>query len=334
MLPKQAIESAAAWYGADLAGRDDWIRHFSPEEIAELEAAVREVMGNPKRREELTRADFHLPGLARETPRWLEELAHGRGFMLLRGLPVQEWGRDFSELVYLGLGLHLGALASQNAAGDLLGHVRDTGADPGDPNVRLYRTNAAQGFHTDGAELIGLLCLQTAKNGGESRIASSVTVFNEVMKTRPDLVPLLFEPWHFDRQGEQAKGEDPTFAVPLCHWDGKNLRTFYIGWYLRDAQRHSGVPRLTDDQEALLALIEATAERCALAMEFLPGDIQLLNNATILHGRAAFTDWPEPERKRHLLRLWVNTDAEFPEEVKTVREVPTVPGKVSDTELL
>ena len=334
MIPERPVESPAAWYGSDMLRQTDWIRPFTEAEVAELDNAVHEVMGLGKPREELTRADFELPLLHQQTRRWLAELAQGRGFMLLRGLPVQEWGREFSELAYLGLGLHMDALASQNAAGDLLGHVRDTGADPNDPNVRLYRTNAEQGFHTDGADVIGLLCLQSAQSGGESRIVSSVTVFNEVMKARPDLVPLLFEPWHFDRQGEQAEGEPPTFAIPLCYWDGHTLRTFFIGWYIRDAQQHPDVPRLSAEQHALLELIESAADRCAMDMEFQPGDIQLLKNSSILHGRAAFTDWPEPQRKRHLLRLWVNADADFADDGNIVREVPTVAGKASDETLL
>ena len=333
-LPSTAVESNAAWYGNDMAASGEWVRQFSDAEIAELESAVANAQASGKSRDELAAGDFPLPTLAAESHRWLRELADGRGFMLLRGLPVERWGDEFATLAYLGLGLHMGTLASQNAAGDLLGHVRDTGADPNDPNVRLYRTSAAQGFHTDGADVIGLLCLHTAKSGGESRIVSSITVFNEILTQRPDLVPLLFDPWHFDRQGEQAAGEDPSFAIPLCYWDGSNLRTFYIGWYIRDAQQHEQVPRLTPQQLELLELIDATADRCALDMEFLPGDIQLLKNASILHGRAAFTDWPEPERKRHLLRLWVNAHTEFPDDINVVQEVPTVAGKVSDEELL
>ena len=285
-MPNEPVKSPAAWYGSDMAASSDWIRPFSEPEIAELEAAVNTARASGKPRAELTAEDFPLPSLAAESHRWLRELADGRGFILLRGLPVERWGDEFATLAYLGLGLHMGALASQNAAGDLLGHVRDTSADPHDPAVRLYRTNAAQG------------------------------------------------PWHFDRQGEQAEGEDPTFAIPLCYWDGAHLRTFYIGWYIRDAQQHPQVPRLSPEQEELLALIDATADRCALDMEFRPGDIQLLKNASILHGRAAFTDWPEPERKRHLLRLWINAHTEFPDETNIVQEVPTVAGHRSDEDLL
>jgi len=316
-----------------MAAREDWIRVFSEAEIAELDAAAEAAAAGGKPHSELGREDFPLPQLAAETRDWLRELDRGRGFLLLRGLPVENWGREKSELAYLALGLHMGGLASQNAAGDLLGHVRDTGADPDDPGVRLYKTSVAQGFHTDGADVIGLLCLQGAKSGGESRIVSSITVFNQVQARRPDL-PLMFENFHFDRQEEQAEGEPPTFAIPLCYYDGERLRMFYIGWYIRDAQRHAGVPRLTGPQLELLELIESLADECALDMDFQPGDIQLLKNSSILHGRAAFEDWPEQGRKRHLLRLWINADTAFEDQGNIVKAVPTKAGVTSDADLL
>lgn len=213
----------------------------------------------------------------------------------------------------MGLGLSLGTLASQNAAGDLLGHVRDTGADPSDPAVRLYKTREAQPFHTDGADVIGLLCLRPAKRGGVSRIVSSLSVVEEIQRKRPDLAPLLFQPFHFDFNEQQQEGAAPTYQLPIGHWDGKRLRVFYIGWYIRDAQRHASVPRLTAEQAELLDLVDATAADPALCldMEFRPGDVQLLKNSAILHARTAYEDWAEPERRRHLLRFWVSARGEF-----------------------
>jgi hypothetical protein len=215
--------------------------------------------------------------------------------------------------------------------------VRDTGADPHDPSVRLYKTRERLGFHTDGADVIGLLCLRTARRGGTSRIASSATVVNEILRRRPDLVPLLFEPFHFDRNEEQAPGEPPSFALPLCHWDGDRLRTFYIGWYIRGAQRHASVPPLTDGQHELLDLIDAVAADPAvhLDMELAPGDVQLLKNAAILHARTEYEDWDEPARKRHLLRLWVTADQGFQDGDALVRGgIPPKPGARGDAAAL
>jgi Taurine catabolism dioxygenase TauD, TfdA family len=333
-IPQKPVNSPQAWLGKDMAESGAWIRHFSQDEIAELEAAATSVLQSGKPIFELHRDDFHLPLLKDVILQWLEELNQGRGFILLRGLPVEEWGFELSQCAYAGLGLHLGVLASQNSAGDILGHVRDTGADADDPLVRLYKTNRAQGFHVDGADIISLLCLRRARSGGESRIASSLSIFNNILQKRPDLTPLMFEPFHFDRQEELAAGEDPTFAIPLSYYDGDNLRMFYIGWYIRDAQRHAHVPRLTPEQLELLDLIDSTADELALDMNFQPGDIQLLKNSTILHGRSAFEDWPEPAMRRHLLRLWINPHNEFEDQGNIVKDNPTAPGAVSDADLL
>jgi hypothetical protein len=317
-----------------MAPSNSWIRAFPQAEIAELEAAATSAMQSGKAVLDLRQGDFHLPLLKKVSQEWLEELNNGRGFMLLRGLPVDEWGFELSQCAYAGLGLNLGILASQNSAGDVLGHVRDTGADPKDPLVRLYKTNQAQGFHVDGADIISLLCLRGARSGGKSRIASSVSIFNTILERRPDLVPLMFEPFHFDRQEELAAGEDPTFAIPLTYYDGDNLRMFYIGWYIRDAQRHEHVPRLTSTQQELLSLIDSVADELALDMDFQPGDIQLLKNSTILHGRSAFEDWPDVSMRRHLLRLWINPYNEFEDHGNIVKDNPTAPGAVSDADLL
>ncbi len=303
----------AAWRGPDLAASDDWIHRLSPEEVADLDAALARARASRKPREGLTPEDFPLPVLGPALDGWLQQLDRGLGFLLVRGVPVQRYTLEEAALVYWGLGLHLGTPVSQNAAGDRLGHVRDTGADPRDPAVRLYKTRQRLGFHCDGSDVVGLLCLRPARSGGLSRIVSSASVYNEILRRRPDLVPLLYEPFWFDRNDEQAPGEPPAFPLPLCRWQDGRLRFFYIGWYIRGAQRHAEVPRLTRDQSALLDLIDAIAEDPAfhLDMDFAPGDIQWLKNAAILHARTDYEDFETPEHKRHLLRLWLTARSSF-----------------------
>lgn len=307
MIPAQRLRGPAAWLGAEQARRRDWIHQLSAAEKAELEEALATARSSGKPLCEITAADFPLRSLRGRIETWLDELETGRGFLLVRGVPIDGKSDADCQLLYWGIGAHLGTAVSQNAAGDLLGHVRDTGADAADPSVRLYKTRETLGFHTDGADIIGLLCLRPARRGGISRIASSVAVFNEIQHRRPDLVPLLFEPFPFDRNEEQADGEDPFFSFPLCAWDGAHLRTFYIGWYIRGSQRHPEAPRLTPEQHQLIDLIDEIAESpdVHLDMDFQPGDMQLLKNSVIVHARTEFEDFAEPERKRHLLRLWL-----------------------------
>lgn len=306
-IPEQAITSPAAWLGKDERRKSDWIYRLDDGEIAELEAALRSAKASGLPLEEISREDFPLPTLAGAIRAWAEDLHHGRGFVLVKGLPVARYSEEDAEIIYWGIGRYLGEAVSQNAEGDLLGHVRDVGADPNDPNVRLYKTRAKQDFHTDGSDIIGLLCLRTAKSGGESQLVSSVTIFNEVLRRRPDLVPLLFEPFHWDRHGGEPEGAKPYWTFPICTFKGGRLRTFFAAWYIWQAQRHRDVPRLTPEQIELIGLIEEIAHDpdFHLDMDFEVGDMQLLKNSVILHARGEYEDWDEPDRRRHLLRLWL-----------------------------
>jgi hypothetical protein len=253
------IDVPAAWLGRDLSQRRDWIHRLTAAEIAEIDAALAQARSTGKPMAELSRADFPLATLARSIEGWLRELDRGRGFVLVRGLPVQRYSEAEAALAYWGLGLQMGSPVSQNAAGDLLGHVRDTGADPKNPAVRLYKTRVDLGFHCDGSDLVGLLCLKPAKSGGVSRIVSSISVYNEILRRRPDLAPLLFEPFYWDRNEEQKPGEKPWFALPIAFDQNGRLRIFYIGWYIRDSQRHASAPRLTPAQREAIDLIDALA---------------------------------------------------------------------------
>jgi hypothetical protein len=260
-------------------------------------------------------------------------LESGRGFLLVRGVPVERYGERDATLAYWGLGLHLGRPVTQNAAGDLLGHVRDVGIERRDPTVRLYKTRERLGFHTDGADLIGLLCLRPAKSGGTSRIASSAAIYNEILRRRPDLVPVLYQPFPFDRNGEEPPGQPPFFSIPLCRSAEGWLRMFYIGWYVRDSQRHPGAPRLSAQQREAIDLIDEIASDPSvhLDMEFRPGDIQWLKNSVILHARTEYEDHPEPSRKRHLLRLWLSSRRAFADSDALLNQgIPRKQGAVSD----
>ncbi len=307
------VESPAVWTGPEMAARRDWIHVLSAAEIADLDAAVAHARASGKPLERLERQDFPLGALAGSAERWLDVLESGRGFLLVRGVPVARYDERDATLAYWGLGLHLGRPVSQNAAGDLLGHVRDVGLEQRDPSVRLYKTRERLGFHTDGADLIGLLCLRPSKSGGTSRIASSAAIYNEILRRRPDLVPALYEPFPFDRNGEEPPGQPPYFTIPLCRTRDGWLRMFYIGWYIRDSQRHPSAPRLSPAQREVIDLIDEIAADPAihLDMEFRAGDIQWLKNSVILHARTEYEDFAEPERKRHLLRLWLTSRRAF-----------------------
>jgi len=315
----EPVSGRGVWYGRDLARRDDWIRHFSVEELAEIDAAVRAFQSSAKPIEKLSIERFPLPRLGPVLRGVLAELLEGRGFIMLRGLPAERMTREQQAIAYLGLGSWLGRFRSQNAKGHLLGHVKDLGLDITDPNVRYYQTNRRLEYHTDSVDVVGLLCLKTAKAGGESYLASSMTVYNEVLARRPDLMPALFEPFPTDRRGEVPEGMKPWFDIPIFHWHAGSLSCIYVRQYIESAQKHfPEARRLTRGQYAAMELIDELCNDPAihLAMDFRPGDIQLLHNHQILHSRGDFENWSEPERHRHLLRLWV-----APHEARPLPEV-------------
>ena len=308
LIPTKPIVAPSAWAGSSLQSGADWIHTFSAEERRELAAAAQALSGQNVPLRDINASSHELAVVGPTLRRVREEIQSGRGFALLRGAPIEGLARDEVARLYWLMGRYLGEPVPQNGNGDLLCDIRDTGADPNAVTTRLYTTRAEQDFHTDGADIIGLICLHTARSGGVSRIVSSVAVFNEVLRRRPDLVPLLFEDWYFHLHGQHPPGSEPYLRMPICRYDGKHLSSFFIGWWIRRAQAIPGVPALTPAQQELLALYESTANdpRFYLDMEFVPGDVQWLKNSVILHKRTEYVDWDEPARKRHLLRLWLS----------------------------
>jgi Taurine catabolism dioxygenase TauD, TfdA family len=302
--PRQSpIEGAAAWRGAELTKDTSWRQRLSEHDLAELERALAVAKASGRELEEMRAEDLPLPTLAKKLDGWRREVAEGRGFVVIQGLPVERWGADDSARAFYGLGLHLGVPGAQNPEGHLLGHVRNTGADP--RNTRRYRTSADLAYHCDAADLVGLLCLQPARSGGLSRLASSITVYNTLLAEKPQLVERLYRPFLLDTHGE---GGIDYVPIPACRYAGGQLRTFWQADYFRSAHEYERAPSFDDDERAVLEAYDAIAARpeIHLDMELGKGDIQLLSNHTILHARTAFEDHDEPEQRRHLLRLWVS----------------------------
>jgi len=297
----------SAWYGPDLKGRTDWILNLSEAEIVEIENAVNGLNGSSVDLTAMCEEDFPLPTLEPRLHHILDEVLNGRGFVLIRSLPVMGWTRQQAAIAFLGIGVHLGNLRMQNAAGHLLGHVRDLGRSSQDPNTRIYQTHERQTFHTDSCDVVSLLCLQTARSGGLSSLVSSTTIFNEMRRRRPDLLAALLEPIETDRRGEVPPGGKPYFSIPVFNSHDGLISAIYQRQYIESARRFEEVAPLTAIQIEALDLLDEFANDADLnlMMALEPGDMQLVHNHTLFHDRTAFEDFPDSERKRHLLRLWV-----------------------------
>lgn len=306
-VPPSEIHGPFTWYGGDLAKRQDWVETLSEAETTEIEIATKRLAASGIEIPAICREDFPLPMFRARLQQMLDEVLNGRGFVLLRGLPIERWSRREAAIAFFGLGAHLGNARSQNAAGHVLGHVKDLGLSSSNPNVRIYQTHERQTYHTDSCDLVALLCLQPAKSGGLSSLVSSVTIFNEMRRRQPDLLAELFQPIETDRRGEVPEGARPYFSIPVFNWHAGLLSAIYQRQYIESARRFAEVPPLTARQVEALDLFDSLANDPALYlnMEFRRGDVQLVHNHTLLHDRTAFEDWPEPERRRHLLRLWL-----------------------------
>ncbi|MFO0712922.1 MAG: sigma-70 family RNA polymerase sigma factor [Sandaracinus sp.] len=309
--PARIAPTQASWTREEMEReRASWIEPLDRAVLDDVRAIARSLADRPL--DTLRGSLLPREGpLAAAAARWRADLAAGRGFVLLRGMEIDGVPEDELARRFVVLGLHLGGLVPQNLRGELLTHIRDTGADPKLLSTRLYTTRAEQDFHTDGADVIGLFCRRTAREGGVSRIVSSVRILEEIQRARPDLFEVLFEdfPWHYQEEGiPPLVLTRPIASVTRTEAEGARINTFFIPWYIRRSQELPDAPRLTAAQTEAIALVESLANdpRLCLDMQFEPGDVQWLKNAAILHKRTAYEDHDAPEHKRHLLRLWLS----------------------------
>lgn len=299
------IVDPAGWYPEEL-NPDDWTYRLAKTEIEEILDAVSAVEAQGLELKQITAERFPLPSLGPRLKEVRDEVMEGRGFALVRGLPVQERSRFQNAAAFWGVGAHIGQARSQNKHGHLLGHVKNLGGDYA--KVRGYMTQAAMDFHCDSADILSLCCLSPAKSGGEHRICSSVTLYNEMLKKRPDLVKELTARFYLARKGEIPPGETepwerlPIFSVTDGYFAGRGISA-----HMAKAQKIPGVPKYTEAQEEAIKMYKETAPKIAIDIDFEQGDISYVSNHVMLHSRTDFEDWPEPERKRHLLRLWLST---------------------------
>ena len=298
------IVAPFAWKGAALQSKTDWIRPFRSSELEEIDVALRDVKRRGLDWMDVTREDFPLPGFAPELARIARELETGRGMILLRGLPL-EYSPDELRMVYWGIGAHLGTAVSQGGRGELLGIVEDEGREVENTKRRGSKTSGSLPFHSDRCDIVGLLCVRKAKSGGLSRIVSAAAIHNEVLRRRPDLIDAFYAAWHNSRQGDEQPGESRAYPKPIFGFRDGHFTGLFSPAYIRFAQEFPEVPRLTRQQEEALDLFGVLSDELALNMAFEPGDIQLLNNHLIYHARTRYDDYPENDRKRLLLRLWL-----------------------------
>lgn len=294
----QPATGPATWLGSEQAERRDWIVSLDDAELAELADAADRVRRRDLSLDDATPADFHLQRLAPLLADIAQELQRGRGFVLLRGLPTADIAAGVLGTIFYGIGTCLGTCVSQSAAGDRLGHVVDRGS-----RDRYYTAGGPIEFHVDPVDVVGLLCLQPALTGGQSRIVSSAAVHNIILEERPDLLDILYRGFHCSRKGH---GQPATnWRVPVFAVGAGGLESYLLPLTILQAEEDGYA--LGEMEREALAFVQAVAGRpgVCLDMDFRPGDIQFLNNRVIFHARTDYEDSPDPAERRHLLRLWL-----------------------------
>jgi len=302
----QPVVDPAEWRADALKASGDYLVHLTADDLAELDTAIRRVETRGMPIMELTAADFDLPSLGAKLSDIRDEILNGRGFVQIRGFTPERYSAEQQAIAFWGVSMHLGErVATQNAKGHVLGHITNIGETVNNPNQRGPYSKDRIPFHVDCCDIVGLMCVNPAKSGGESSLASSVAVHNEMLRRRPDLVPALTEPYYRDRRGEVPAGMAPWYKIPIFNYNGGYLTTNIEPTYIGSAHRHLGVPEMTAIQREAFEYVQALAEELNLDIEFERGDMQFLNNHVIMHTRQSFEDFPELDRRRHLLRIWI-----------------------------
>lgn len=311
------LETHADWTAADVTDPDEWTLRLSPADHAELDAALAHARSVTDELLDVTAADFPLPTLSARLDSMAHELIDGRGFARIAALDVERLGPEDASWIYWGIGMHLGEPWPQNAKGHLLGDVTDQGKAPDDPTARGNEIGGHRlDFHSDGSDLVGLLCIDDGLSGGESLVSNALGAYNRLTRSRPDLVATLFEPLPYDFRGEQRAGGQPYYLLPTFTEHRGRLFIRYIRPFIEASQRHDTAPRITASQreamDAYDAIVYDPSNRVEMALR--PGDIQFVNNYHVLHGRNSYVDDRAAGRVRWLKRLWLATDVLGPDD--------------------
>jgi hypothetical protein len=227
------IRHPSAWTVADFGSSADYSVELDAAQLRDIAAVMRRIKAAGIGLDELQRNHFEVPSLRPVVEEIHRQVEDGRGFVLLRGLPVEDYSKDDLGLIFWGIGTHLGRGLSQSVMGDRLGHVKDFSRE--DPGARAYRNKQELSPHTDSCDLVGLLCLRNAQaGGGVFRLTSAISVHNALLAEHPDVLAALYRGYVRHRRGEEQPGELPytPYRIPVYSNVEDKVSARYVRSYL------------------------------------------------------------------------------------------------------
>lgn len=305
---REPIRTGAAWFADDLRNDKSWQFEMSQSEQDELAALAEHLDESMKGVEQIELTDCELPSLGPRLQQLQEELETGRGLAILRGVPLDGRSIESVNRLFWGIALHIGTPLPQTADGKRIFNVRDEGFQTNDPRARGPSSNKKLSFHTDRCDVIGFLCLRPALEGGLNDVVSSVALYNSMLAQRPDLVEVLFRPFLYERHNVDLGNQLAVYPQPIFSLCEGHFAAFLMRVLIERAYARDDTPKMTPEQSEALEMIASLAESPNYRLEFRQerGDIVLLNNLVTLHRRTAFVDDPDPDLRRHLIRIWLS----------------------------
>ncbi|NKB59327.1 MAG: hypothetical protein GKS00_23640 [Alphaproteobacteria bacterium] len=302
----EPVTDASVWTGAELEADRSWEYVLTDAHCAELEAALRGVKERGLALPAVTKEAFPLSSLGPVAANIAGDLKNGCGFALMRRFPVEGYDYADIELMYWGLCMHIGTGITQNGEAGFIHYVTDGALRPSQGKRGVGFPKESK-LHVDLMDVVSLLCVKQAPDDPPSRVASTAAIYNAVLAQRPDGLARLYEGFEWGRMDEQGVGETATsgYKVPFFSEKNGQISCQYNRAWIRNGDLHKGREMSQSDSD-LLDFVDAVADEVRLEFPFQPGDVQFCNNYTVLHGRAAHDVVPEEDRKRVLLRIWLD----------------------------
>ena len=303
------VSDPAEWRGDEIASGEGWKYILSNEDVMALTAMADQLKektgGEISSLLQLDKSHFDLGCFSPVLDQIYTGLKSGLGIALIKGLPIDEMTKFQAAAIYWGIGMNLGEARPNNPQGDMLGLITDLGKTQSDPTSRGYQTKEAMDYHCDQCDIVGLLCVQPAKSGGVSKIASSVAMYNDLLSSHPAFAQSLAAPLYWTKHGEHGPDDSPFYTSPVFNFLHGKLCVSFGPKHILKGHDLPGTPELSPAQKQAIATAEQLADAIRYEMELEKGDMQFLNNYVALHTRSAFVDHEDPAKKRLLWRLWL-----------------------------